>query len=375
MKVTIIDACRMAVFAVSLWVSLPNANAQIMIGVTTGITGPVAASVKETLDGARLLIDSVNAAGGIRGEKIQLVIKDDKFDPKLAGENASDLLSQDKVVALFMSRGTPHVQAILPVLQQHGASLVAPSTGAMLLHRPVNPLVFNVRASYQREAQKAIAHLHVLGIERIGVIHPDDSFGQDALQGANQGFLEGKFTPVSVHTVDRLKPDYSAAIAQLMREKAQAVLWIGSAGGVASGIGAFRKAGSAAQVITLSNNASGGFIKLLGPHSRGVIVTQVFPNERMLGTPIVRELKALAKAQGFNDITPAMMEGFAGAKVLIEGLKRAGAKPSRESLLAALDKLTNFDLGGIEVSYSPADHTGLDFAEMSIIGSDGRFWR
>jgi len=106
-----------------------------------------------------------------------------------------------------------------------------------------------------------------------------------------------------------------------------------------------------------------------------VIVTQVFPNERSLNFPLVREAQEIAKAQGGKEVSPAMLEGFAAAKVLVEGLRRAGPKPSRDKIQAALESLNKFDLGGLEVSYSADDHTGLDFADLSIIGSDGRFMR
>eukprot|EP01034_Spumella_vulgaris_P037851 gene37851-biopygen32154 len=134
-------------------------------------------------------------------------------------------------------------------------------------------------------------------------------------------------------------------------------------------------AGSAAQIVTLSNNASTGFIKSLGANARGVIVTQVYPNERAVTYPMVKEAQELARAKGLGDISPAMLEGFAAAKVLVEGLKRAGPKPTREKVQVALESLRKFDLGGLEVTYGPDDHTGLDFADLSIIGTDGKFRR
>ena len=92
--------------------------------------------------------------------------------------------------------------------------------------------------------------------------------------------------------------------------------------------------------------------------------------------PMVKEALDLAKARGVNlDLSPAMLEGFAAAKVLVEGLKRAGPNPSREKIQAALESIRKYDLGGLEVSYSPDDHTGLNFADLSIIGTDGRFRR
>lgn len=101
-------------------------------------------------------------------------------------------------------------------------------------------------------------------------------------------------------------------------------------------------------------------------------MTQVFPYERSYNDAFVQEAQALAKANGMAEISPAMLEGFVAAKVLVEAVRRASPKPTREKVLAALEKLNRFDLGGLEVSYGPA---GLDFADLSIIGSDGRFRR
>jgi ABC-type branched-subunit amino acid transport system substrate-binding protein len=350
------------------------ALSQILIGQTAGFTGTVAAGVKETTDGARLYIDHVNAHGGVNGQKIELISMDDKFDPKLAAENAKVLIEQKNVLALFLNRGTPHSEAIIPLLDANGIALVAPSTGAMVLHQPVKKNVFNVRATYQREAEKAVTHLHTLSITRIAVVYADDSFGTDALEGAKKGFAKGDFAPVVVIKADRLKPDYKTIIPAITGADAQAVVWLGSGTTVADGIKALRAAKSAAQVVTLSNNASGGFIKSLGDVARGVIVTQVFPSERSVAFPMVKEAMTLAKEKNL-ELSPAMLEGFAAAKVLVEGLRRAGPNPTRARLVTALESMRKFDLGGLEVSYGPDDHTGLDFADLSIIGIEGKFRR
>jgi len=352
-----------------------SAAAQIVIGQTAGFTGPVAAGVKETTDGAKLYIDSVNARGGVNGQAIELVSVDDKFEPKLAAENARKLVTEKNVLALFLVRGTPHTQAIAPVLAEFKVPLVAPSTGAMVLHKPVNPYIFNVRATYQREAERAIRHLSLIGVERIALLQVDDSFGADAAVGAMTGFTAVGKQPVLVEKFDRSKPDFSAIAPAIAKANTQAVLFIASGAVVAEGVKALRAASSSAQIVTLSNNASGGFITQMGDNARGIIVTQVFPYERSIASPIVKEAVELVKAKGGETVSPAMMEGYAAAKVLVEGLRRAGANPTRERLLNALNNLHKYDVGGMEVSFSPTDHSGLDFADLSIIGPDGKFRR
>lgn len=362
-----------ACLALSSLFSLP-AQAQILIGQTAGFSGIVAAGVKETADGAQLYLDMVNTRGGVHGQKVEVISLDDKFDPKLAAENARKLIEEHKVTALFLTRGTPHNEAIIPLLDQHGTPLVGPSTGAMVLHKPVRKHVFNVRATYQREAEKAIAHLASMGVSRIAVVLADDSFGADGLAGAQRGLEQARLQPVMLERFDRAKPNFAPIAAKVVQTQAQAVLMLASGSAVVDGYAAIRNAGSGAQIVTLSNNASVGFAKSLGNHARGVIVTQVFPNERSSQYPLVREAQELAKAKG-QSISPAMLEGYAAAKVLVEGLRRAGPKPTRDKVQVALESLQRFDLGGLEVSYSPDSHTGLDFADLSIIGTDGKFRR
>jgi ABC-type branched-subunit amino acid transport system substrate-binding protein len=355
-----------------LWV--PSLQAQILIGQTAAFSGIVADSVKETASGARLYIDAVNARGGIAGQRIDIVTLDDKFDPKLAGANARKLAEQG-VLALFLSRGTPTTEAILPVLAEYKMALVAPSTGAMLLHRPVNPYVFNVRSSYQREAERAIQHLGQVGVKRIAIVRANDSFGADAYVGAMTAFAALGTKPVLDEKFDRTKPDFSAIAPKVKESGAQVVLFLCSGSVLGDGTRAIRKAGSLAQIVTLSNNASTGTIKQMGEYARGTIVSQVFPGERSLASPMVREALELAKAKNIDALSPSMLEGFAAAKVLVEGLRRASPHPTREKIIAALDTLRKFDIGGMEVSYSPANHSGLDFVDLSIVSADGKFRR
>lgn len=350
------------------------ARADILIGQTAGLTGQAAASVKELNLGAKLYLDHVNASGGVGGQRIELQILDDQFDPKRSAANAQTLIDRG-AVALFLTRGTPHTQAVLPLLEKHQLALVAPSTGAMLLHKPVNPHVFNVRATYQREAERAIQLLHDMGNQKVALVQVNDSFGQDAMQGALRALAERKLKPALHLSFERDKADIAGMVRQLIAAEPQLVLFVASQQVTAEAINALRAAGSRMMAATLSNNASAGFVQLLQQNAPGVVVSQVFPNERNLSLGIARELNELARKQGDVQVTPAMMEGFAAAKVLVEGLRRAGKEVSRAALLRALNGMQRYDLGGLEVSFSPGDHTGINYADISIIDPRGRFLR
>ncbi len=366
-------------FAVSLGITLlsisPFSWGQLLIGQTSSFTGPVAAGVRENTDGAMLYIDHINGLGGIHGQRIELVTMDDKFEPKQTAENARVLITEKNVLALFLNRGTPHTEAMMPLLEQHKVPLIAPSSGAMVLHKPVNPWIFNVRATYQREAEKAVAQLVTTSLTRIAIVHVDDSFGADCAEGARKGFEKVKMQPVFVEKFNRTKPDLSPLVALAKTHKPQAILFFGTAASVFEGTKLLRDNGITAQIVTASNNASSGFIKLMGEYGRGTIVTQVFPYERSISSLLVREAQELAVAKKIPNVTPSMMEGFAAAKVLVEGLRRAGPRPTRVSLQQALNSMKRVDIGGLELNYSDTDHTGLNFADLAIIDGSGRFLR
>jgi branched-chain amino acid transport system substrate-binding protein len=352
---------------------ITNVRADILIGQTAGFTGAVAAGVAEISQGAKLYFDAVNAKGGVGGQKINLITMDDKFDAKLAAENTRTLIKDREVVAMFLSRGTPVTEAMIPVLDEFNVPLIGPSTGAMSLHEPLRKNVFNVRSTYQREAELAVPIMKSLGLTRIAVLHADDSFGQDALVGLKKGFASAKLDAILVHKFERSKPDFSQIALDVAKSGANAVVGFGSSAAISDALKAIRAAGSRAQLVTLSNNASSGFVKALGDDARGTVVMQVFPSDR--SSPLYSEVARVAKAKGMGEVSPAIVEGYAAARVMVEALKRAGSKPTGAKIAAALESLRNLDLGGLKLSYSATDHTGIEYADLSVVNREGRFVR
>lgn len=362
------------------WAQPMAASAQIRIGQTAGFTGPASSSVEEVKMGATLYIDHVNRDGGIAGKRIELVSLDDETQAAKSADNARRLAADPKVLALFLNRGTPQTRAIMPVLTEYQIPLIAPSTGAMSLHQPVNPWIFNVRTTYQREAENIVRHLGLTGLEKVGVLYVDDVFGLDAVEGARRVFTDAGKPPAFMLPISRDNPDYNAVVPIITEAKPMGILIVGSAQSVATGMRLIRQAGSKARLATLSNNATIGFVRELGTDAAGVIVSQVFPSERSVAAPLVAELLRLSQKKKMESVSPAMVEGFAAAKVLVMGLKRAAADSknkdiTRTGLKQALESLNKVDLGGMDLGYSPTDHSGLDFVDLSIISADGHFRR
>ena len=343
------------------------------IGNSGPSTGANSATMLELLAGAQLYFDAVNAEGGVKGRKVQLIQMDDNFEVPRTVKNVEKLIGEERVDALLLVRGTPHNEAILPLIERAGVPLIAPSTGAMVLHKPVKPLVFNVRTAYRTEAHKLAAVLAATGRQRVALIHVADSFGEDVAQGFLAGLAEHKLTAVAVSKFDRKTVDVGRAAAEVKGAQPDTIVIVGAGQAVVAGILALRGLDVKVPVATISNNASSGFVKALGDHARGVMVTQVFPDEQRADIPLTSEASRLARKAN-TPLTPAMMEGFAAAKVTVEALKRCAGACSRADLVRSLDTL-NFDLGGMKLAYSPTQHTGFDFTDLSIIDRNGAFRR
>ena len=363
---------KVAAAASSAPKSQPGTN-PFRIGNSGPSSGANSATMLELLAGARLYFDAVNAEGGIKGRKVQLIQMDDNFEVPRTVRNVEKLIGEERVDALLLVRGTPHNEAILPLIDKAGVPLIAPSTGAMVLHKPVKPLVFNVRTAYRAEAHKLAAVLASVGRKRIALIHVADSFGEDVAQGFLAGLAERKLAPVAVTTFDRKSVDVDRAAAEVKRAEPDTIVMVGAGQAVVAGIQALRALDVKVPVATLSNNASSGFVKALGANAPGVMVTQVFPDERRADIPLTSEASRLARKAN-TPLTPAMMEGFAAAKVTVEALRRCAGACSRADLVRSLDTL-DIDLGGMKLAFSPTHHTGLDFTDLSIVDRTGAFRR
>lgn len=346
----------------------------ILIGQTVGVSGQIAGPVKEMMAGAGAYFAAINKGGGIHGRKINLRVLDDKFDPTLAAANAAILIKQEHVLALFQSRGTPHTEAILPLLAAHKLPLIAPSTGATMFHQPMQRYVFNVRAKYQDEVAKAVEQFSTIGLTEIALLHVDDSFGRDGLAGFEKAMAQHKLRAVGIHSYDRAKPDVDGVVRTVLQSDPKALIIVGSAGTTAELITKLRAQNARIALMTLSNNAAQSFVDALGPQGYGVMMSQIMPAPNSLSSVLGQEFKLIAQSAGVKP-SYAAMEGFVAAKVLVLALKRSGRDLSRETLIRALESMQRVDLGGLMLSYSESNHSGSEFVELTMIGKEGKFLR
>ncbi|MFZ6644803.1 ABC transporter substrate-binding protein [Undibacterium sp. TJN25] len=343
----------------------------ITIGQSAGFTGTAAEEVKQATAGAQLYFDIINKQGGLFGRKIVLESLDDGFEPKRTAENTRKLIADKKAFALFLYRGTPTTEAVLPLIDEAKIPLIAPVSGASSLHEPAQHYLFNVRTKYRDEVHSAVAQLAGMGLKQFAVLASNDSFGLDALEGLKEAIKKNKLPEPLIANYERNTVAVEGAVKKIFEAKPQAVLLFCTAKPCAAFIKQYREAGGGQQLVTLSNVSSQVFLQGLGKDSRGLGMTQVFPNPRSASVHISKEfLTALKNRSELSDSYPTL-EGYISAKVLVEGLKRAGAKPTREGLVTALESMGGYDLGGLTLNYGPKSRDGISFIELTVIGKDG----
>jgi branched-chain amino acid transport system substrate-binding protein len=337
------------------------------------LTGVLAASNAEALQGARLHFDAVNARGGVGGRRIVLQAVDDGQDPKRSVEIFEQLQTSGQLLALLMPRTTPSFEALAPLVARQGVPVIGPQTGAASANQPPRREVFTLRASYQREAEVAIQHQHRIGVRRFAVLLADDAFGRDVLQGIERTMKELQLPLAGVARIDNRNPDVQPALAALLPQAPQVVLLIASSKASAAFVKGWRAAGASATFVSLSNTSNNDYVQALGEQSRGAIVMQVMPSPFSGGTALAREYAA-ASAKAGQAMSYASFYGYATARLTTLALAKA-PQPTRESLLQALEGLGSVDLGGFRLRYGPGERVGSSYVEPTIITHGGRFMR
>jgi branched-chain amino acid transport system substrate-binding protein len=348
---------------------------RILLGQAAVLSGPAAQLGIQMRNGIKAYLAYVNERGGVNGRKLELVSEDDRYEPSVAPAASKKLIEEHKVFALIGYVGTPTGVAHLPVITQAKVPLVGMFTGAEALRTPFNRYVFHVRASYYDETEKIVEQVVSTGGKKIAVFYQNDAYGEAGRKGTEMALTKRGMKIHSNGTVERNTLKVEEAVKTISSSEPDAIVMVGAYAACAEFIKQMKKAGSGSTFYNVSFVGSKALADALGEHGSGVAISQVVPFPWGTSVPVVKEYQALASKDGFKDYNFSAMEGFLTAKVMVEGLRRAGKNPTREGLVDALERMQDVDLGGFYVSYSPKNHAGSKFVDLTIIGRNGKFMR
>jgi branched-chain amino acid transport system substrate-binding protein len=348
-------------------------DTRIVIGQSAAFSGPASQLGQDMNLGARTYFQILNERGGIHGRKIELLTRDDGYEPDRAAQNTQEFIEKDKVFALFGYVGTPTSNAALPIFTAAKVPFVGAYTGAQSLREPFNRYVFNVRASYFDETESIVAQLTASGMKNIAVLYQNDAYGKAGLEGVTRAMARRNAKIAGSATVERNSTDVSAAVASLKAVQPQAIVQITAYASSAAFIKEMKKSGYTGQFINVSFVGSKALADLLGKDSTGVVVSQVVPFPWAGSAALQLEYAQAMKKSGVPDRGFGSMEGFIAAKVFAEAVSRAGKNLTREKLVDAFESMQKVDLGGFSIAFSKTSHNGSQFVEMTMIGQGGRF--
>jgi len=330
--------------------------------------------------GVQLCFDSVNAHGGVNGVKLRLATRDDGYKAEETVKLTRQLIRESQPIALIGIVGTGNVEALIRenVLADSGIPLVGARTGANSMIHPVNPWIFQVRASYAEEVDRVVAQFTTVGLTRLAVFYQDDPFGKDGLTSAEASAAKAKAELVAKAAYPKNTTKVEDAVKTIAAAQPQGVIMVSNTAASAEFLKQSREAGNDAQFIALSVTDGPQVAKRIGGEvAHGFGVVQVMPDPNNRGVSVVRELQESYRTFQPKDIelNHTLLEGYVAAKVLVEGLRRAGPNPTSKRLRDALESMRDYDAGGLFISFGPGSHAGSRYTDITVLNREGHLLR
>lgn len=348
---------------------------RILFGQAAALAGPSSALGQGMRQGILAAFAEINARGGVHGRKLELISRDDGYDPDRSMAQTTELIEQDKVFALIGAVGTPTTAATVPIAQAKGVPFIGPFSGAAFLRAPDLHNVVNIRVSYAAEAEAWIKHLtEDLHIRSIAIFYQDDAFGRDGLAGVKAALDKRHMELTAEGTFERNTRAVGSALRTLKRTEPEAVVMVGTYGPCAEFIKLAHKGGFDPIFVNISFVGASSLASELGPEGKGVIVSQVVPFPWDASVKVVADYQAAEKALDPN-LTPdfVSLEGYLSGRLVAAALEMAGPNPTRAEMLQLINDVGRFDISGDIMTFGPKTQDLPPKVFLTVIQPDGTF--
>ena len=351
----------------------------IKVGQVSDLSGATAVWGVPTTNGTRMRIDEQNAAGGVHGRKLELIVEDGQYQVPVSVKASNKLLNRDRVFVMLGNMGTPMNNAMLPRQLRMGVANLFPVTAAVSMYEPLHPMKFSYYVSYRDQIRSAVRYMaEKSGVKKVCMQTQATDYGHESELGYEQAVealgLESVF--LGRHKVT--ETDFVGTVTRLKNSGCE-VLFIGTI--VTDTIqlySAARKAGWDVPIVgnmvvqhPLIAAAADGAME--GLYSAGPIVDIDYKSPEYDGTWIRDWYERYVERYGEEPVAQAQV-AWVTADLMIRAMEAAGPDLTTEKMLAELENIRNYEdpFGGQTLTFGPEKHQGANSLFWSQI-IDGKW--
>ena len=365
------------VSCILLCCSLAIAAEPIRIGGLFAVTGPASFLGEPERNTAQMVVDEINAAGGVKGRKLQLIAYDTQGDTTKAVQLANKLIKNDHVVGIVGPSTTGDSMAIIDVVEKAGVPLISCAAGSKITD-PVKKWVFKTAQNDALAVAKIYEHLKHKKMTRVALLTVSDGFGSSGREQLKANAAKFGIQIVLDDTYGPKDTDMTPQLTKIKGSQAQAIICWGTNPGPAVVARNVKQLGIKLPLFMSHGVSSKKFINLAGEAAEGIIL----PSGRVIVADVLptsdkQKGSLLAYVKDYQKHFKAEGDHFGGhawdAVMLLKGaIERGGDSPA--AIRDQLEKTSHFaGIGGI-FTFSAGDHAGLSKDAFVLVEVKNRDW-
>jgi branched-chain amino acid transport system substrate-binding protein len=353
------------------------AAAPIKIGALFAVTGPAAFLGEPERNSAKMVVDEINKAGGVKGHKLELIVYDTAGDATKAVQLATKLIKDDKVVAIIGPSTTGETMAVIPVAEKEQIPLISCSAGSKITD-PVKKWVFKTAQNDALAVGKIFEYLQKNKQTNVSILTVSDGFGASGREQLKSQASKYGITIVSDDTYGPKDTDMTAQLTKIRGSHAQAIVCWGTNPGPAVIAKNARQLGIKTPLFMSHGVSSKKFIELAGEAAEGiklpsgkVVVADMLPNsdqQKKSLLAFVKDYQKHYKAEGDH------FGGHAWDAVMLIRNAVDGGADTAAAIRDQLEKTRGFAGIGGSFTYTAADHAGLGKDAFVLVEIKNKDW-
>ena len=367
-----------AILTISLMI-IPAASAEtIKIGAILAVTGPASFLGGPEARTMEMLVEKTNAAGGINGKQVELIIKDSGASPEKAISFAKQLIEEEQVVAVLGPSTSGETMKIKKIFEQAGTPLISCAAAEVIVN-PVAKYVFKTPQKDSYAAKKIFQTMKEMGISKIAVLAGNTGFGKAGKAQLLKLAPEMGIEVVEAEVYDKKSKDLSAVVAKIKANKdVQAVVNWSIVPAQAIVAKNMRQAGWDVPLFQSHGFGNIKYVETAGAAAEGII----FPAGRLLvadllpdGHPqkaLLIEYKTAYEGKFKEAASTFGGHGYDAYIIAKAAIKKAGTDKAK--IRDEIENIKDLPGTGGVFSFSAEDHNGLDIDSFVMITvKDGKF--